>query len=133
MTTVEIDALWQALAIERLAHLAYTRRAFSTDDIWELCDSLPRPENARILLSNAMKTAASRRWIAKSDLSVISRRGVSGGRPLNVWLSVPLNATMQDGIEYVVRQKQTIKGPSTSMNLFEPAAKTTAEVATHGA
>lgn len=103
-------AVWQELAYRVIRDLAYKQRAFTTDEAWAQLDALPKPVDTRAL-SAAVQRARKEKLIAKSDLVVTSSRGVSGGRPFNIWLSVPLGGTLNDACEYVITRKSRIELP----------------------
>ena len=87
-----------------------TRRAFTTDEVWVL-DKLPKSDDACAIGKQFIRARESGA-IENSDLVSVSNRGVSLGRPINVWLSRRLGATMQDAVEYVVGRKKRLSAPT---------------------
>lgn len=122
MTDTEF-ALWNALAFERIRFLAATQAAFSTDEVWALLDTLPKPSDPRAL-GALVKRAQSERLITKSDCSIISTRGISGGRPINIWLSVAKRATIQDACEYIAQRKPRLSASQLAFETITPSEVT---------
>lgn len=112
-TSPEFLAIWQALAFERVQHLAATKRAFSTDDVWRLLDELPKPKEPRAL-GPVLQRARQQGVIHKTDFTTASQRPACHARPTAVWISVPLAGSPQDAAEYVITRKpaSTVSAPS---------------------
>lgn len=102
--------LWDAFAFEIVRRLALTERAFSTDAVWEILDALPKPEDPRAL-GPILLRARKEGLIAKSDLVVSSNRKACHARPTAIWLSIPMNGTINDAAAYIAKQKVVVAMP----------------------
>jgi hypothetical protein len=102
--------LWDAFAFEVIRRLALTERAFSTDAVWAVLDTLPKPADPRAL-GPVLLRARKEGLIAKSDLVVNSTRKACHSRPTAIWLSQPLNGTLNDAAAYVAKQKAVVSMP----------------------
>ncbi|HVA28084.1 MAG TPA: hypothetical protein VNF68_07880 [Candidatus Baltobacteraceae bacterium] len=109
-------ALWKALALERIRFLAATARAFSTDDVWSILDPLPKPEDARAL-GPVLRQAQDLGLILRCDMTTVSKRPACHARPVAVWLSRPLNGTLNDASAYVLERKAQLRVPELALEL----------------
>ena len=116
-------AVWDALAFERARYLATTQRAFSTDEIWQILDDLPKPEDPRAL-GPIMLRARQAGLVVKSDMMVSSNRPACHARPTNVWLSQSLNGSQTDAAAYVASRKRELTTPQFVKSLFEGPPQT---------
>ena len=103
-------AIWTALARRSLEVLAYSRPAFSTDDLWALLEGFPVPADPRAL-GPILTYGKDAHLIAKTDFATASRRAACHARPIAVWRSIPLRATEQDAAAYVLGRKPEITAP----------------------
>lgn len=110
MTSDDALALWTALAFEVVRRLAHTEKVFTTDELWEAIDHLPKPGDPRAL-GPVMIRACKERLITKSDFTVRSDRKECHARPIAVWLSLPLYGRFSDAAEYVARRRETLAAP----------------------
>ena len=110
MTDTAFLLVWKALAFERIARLADTRKAFSTEDVWEILDALPKPSDPRAL-GPILRQAQDAKVIVKSDFTTPSRRRDCHARPVAVWLSGPLAGSDRDAAEYVLSRKGAVAAP----------------------
>lgn len=90
-TTVDIE-----VAVAAIRSITKRRRAFTTDDVWEL---LPKVADGR-MISNAIIYAERQGYIRSSMIGTYLRGRQEHKRWLTIWLSSTLLATLDDATAY---------------------------------
>ena len=80
---------WTAAATQVVRELCERRQEFTTDDVWEVLDTLDVSTKQRKSLGSVMNKAAETHWCQIKDCRPVpSRRAACHRRPIPIWESL---------------------------------------------